>query len=101
MAYEAIIDSKELTTLHNLMIDNLITTIEMVDPNTESGKEMLPLIAGWITTYVPVYMGNRMLFWSGQYWEESHPIISQRIKSKDLVNTDLENGLKQICVFPP
>ena len=61
-------------------------------------KQIASLLEGVITTYVPVYLSNQMLFWSGQYWEASHPIPAQRVKSKDLVNVDLQNGLKLIYV---
>lgn len=99
MAYESIIDIKKFDILHNLMFNFISSSLEIMDGNTEKGKEMIPLLEGVITTYIPVYMCNQMLFWSGQYWEEFHPVISQRIKSKDLVNTDLQNGLKQLYVY--
>jgi hypothetical protein len=61
-------------------------------------KQIASLLEGLITTYVPVYLNNQMLFWSGQYWEASHPIPSQRVKSKDLLNVDLQIGLRLIYV---
>jgi Uncharacterised protein family, YAP/Alf4/glomulin len=101
MAYEAIIDSKQLATLHNLMINFLTSSLEIVETNNDKDEEMIPLLEGTITTYVPVYLGNQMLFWSGQYWEENYPVIPQRINSKDLVNTDLQNDFEKIyvCIY--
>jgi len=77
-------------------LDFIKSTSETFDQTKD--EEIVALLEGVITTYVPVYLGNQMLFWSGQYWEESHPILSQRAKSKDLVNVDLDNGLRMIYV---
>jgi len=98
MAYEAIVDSKQLATLHNLMINFLTSSLEIVETSKNKDKEMIPLLEGTITTYAPVFLGNQMLFWSGQYWEENHPVISRRTKSKDLVNADLQNDFEKIYV---
>ena len=66
--------------------------------NSEEGDQIRALLKGTLATYVPVYLGNNMLFWSGEYWESSHPIPSSRIKSQDLVDTDLKTGLKRLLV---
>jgi hypothetical protein len=78
-------------------LDFVTSALHVEDQTTD--KEIVPLLEGVITTYVPIYLGNQILFWSGQFWEESHPILSQRIKSKDLVNVDLKNGLGEIHVL--
>lgn len=74
---------------------------EVCKENGNLDGELLRLIQSVITTYVPVYLGNQLLYWSGQYWEESHPIISERMKSRDLVNEDLQLGLGRIAVCTP
>ena len=98
-AYESIIDHQQLTPLHGLIINFVASYLKMVDRNTDKGEEIVPLLEGVITTYVPIYLSNQMLFWSGQYWEESHPVLSRRVKSKDLVNIDLDNSLRYIYVY--
>lgn len=96
LAYESIIDIERLTALHNLVSDFVTSTLNTMGQTMD--KEIVSLLQGVITTYVPVYLSNQMLFWSGKYREASHPIPSQRVKSKDLVNVDLENGLSLIYV---
>ena len=95
--FQSLVDSEELDVLHNLVCD-FITTNFQVNNDSENGKDLRVLLEGTLTTYVPVYMGNNMLFWTGQYWETSHAIPSNRVTSKDLVNTDLETGSRQLFV---
>jgi len=95
-AFGTLVDSENLVTLHNLMLDFVNISLDIPEDN----KEIQFLLQGVITAYIRVYMGNRMLFWAGRYWEQSHPILSNRIKSKDLVNLDLENGVSELLVHP-
>lgn len=95
-AFGTLVDSENLDTLHNLMLDFVNTSLAFPDGN----QEIQLVLRGVITTYVWVYMGNRMLFWSGRYWEQSHPIFSSRVQSEDLVNLDLENEMKKLFVHP-
>jgi len=97
-ASQSLVDSEELDVLHNLVLDFITSNMQDND-QSENRKDLGALLEGTLTIYVPVYMGNNMLFWTGQYWETSHPIPSNRIKSKDLVNTDLETGSKQLLVI--
>jgi len=66
--------------------------------DAEKGEGIGVLLKGTLTSYVPVYMGNNMLFWAGQFWERSHDIPSNRMRSKDLTNANLELGLKRLLV---
>jgi hypothetical protein len=77
------------------------SSLNLYDLGTDKGKEVGDVLAGVVTTYIPIYMGNQLLFWSGRYWEEFHPVISTRIKSKDLIDENLENGVLALAVFIP
>ena len=66
----------------------------------DGDDDLVKLIEGVITQYVPIYIGNQLLYWTGQYWEQSHPIISERLRSEDLVNDDLKAGMDKILVSP-
>ena len=83
------------------MLDFFEWLLGMGDPHTEKGKEIIKLLQSVITTYVPLYMGNQMLFWSGQFWEKSFPVFSRRVKSLDLVNSDLKKGVGELDVLIP
>jgi hypothetical protein len=99
-AFQLLADFDELGILHNLMTDFVTLSVELGNQDSNNGKELAALLDGFITTYVPVYLGNQMLFWSGRYWEKSHPIFSHRVKSADLVNPELEQGLLALAVYP-
>jgi hypothetical protein len=93
-AFHTLVDSKDLDTLHHLMVEFISTSLDL----RAKDHKVQDVLSGVITTYVPEYMGNQMLHWSGQYWEQSHPIPSNRPKAKDLVNPDLEKGLDELLV---
>jgi hypothetical protein len=99
MAFTVLIDSDQLTSLHTLMLDFITFSLGLHDLHSDKGKEIAEVLRGVITSYLPVYMGNQFLFWSGRYWEERNPIVPGRIKSKDLINEDLENGVSTLAVF--
>jgi hypothetical protein len=95
--FQSLVDAEELDVLHNLVCDFITSSFQDND-DSENGKDLRALLEGTLTIYAPVYMGNNMLFWTGQYWETSHAIPSNRVKSKDLVNTDLEVGSRRLFV---
>jgi hypothetical protein len=99
-AFQSLVDFDELVILHNLMTDFVTFSVELGDRDLDNSKEVAALLDGFITTYVPVYLGNQMLFWSGRYWEQSHPIFSHRVKAAGLVNPELEQGFLALAVYP-
>jgi len=66
----------------------------------EKGGEITTVLQAVLTHYIPIYLGNQLLFWSGRFWEKSHPVFSRRLKSEDLVNVQLEDGIKKYIVDP-
>lgn len=96
-AFQSLVHSEQLDVLHNLVLDFITSNMPESD-DLKKGEDISALLKGTLTSYVPVYLGNNMLFWTGQYWESSHNIPSSRVKSKDLVNADLETGLKRLLV---
>jgi len=52
-----------------------------------------------MTTYIPLFMGNQLLFWSNRYWDERNPVFQGRIKAKDLINQDLHKEISNLSVF--
>jgi hypothetical protein len=96
-AFQSLVDSEQLDVLHNLVLD-FITSNKQESHDPEKGEDIDELLKGALTTYVPVFLGNNMLFWTGQYWEGSHNIPSSRVKSKDLANEGLETGLRRLLV---
>lgn len=99
IAFQSLVDSDQLHTLHTLMLDFITSSISLYDLGSDKGKGVKEVIAGVVSTYIPVYMGNQLTFWSGRYWEESHPVISNRVKSKELVNEDLEKSVTTLVVL--
>jgi Uncharacterised protein family, YAP/Alf4/glomulin len=97
-AFQSIVESESLEILNGLVLEFITSSLDMSDQSTEKGKEIVTLLEGVITTYVPIYLGNQILFWSARYWEKSHPIPSSRIKSQDLINVDLEKGEDTLLV---
>lgn len=84
--------------MHTVVLEVLESMVAVREEKQED-EELVKLIEGVVTQYLPIYLGNQMLYWSGQYWEQSHPVVSERIKSKDLVNEDLDAGVGKIAVF--
>jgi hypothetical protein len=99
MAFQSLVDSDQLNALHSLMLDFITSSLALYDLDSEKGKGVKEVLAGVLTTYIPVYMGNQLLFWSGRYWEEAHPVISNRVKSTDLINESLEQGVLALTVL--
>jgi hypothetical protein len=99
-AFQSLVDFDQLAILHNLITDFVAFSVEFGSRDSDNGKELTLLLDGFITTYVPVYLGNQMLFWSGRYWEKSHPILSRRVKSADLIKPELEEGFLTLSVYP-
>jgi hypothetical protein len=99
-AFQSLVDFDQLAILHNLMTDFVKFSVDFGSRDSDNGNELTALLDGFITTYVPIYLGNQMLFWSGRYWEKSHPIFSHRVKSADLINPELEEGFLTLAVYP-
>jgi hypothetical protein len=99
-AFQTLLNYEKLDVLHNLMTSFINFSKEFCNRDSKEGKDVAALLDGFLTTYVPVYLGNQMLFWSGRYWEQSHPILSKRFKSIDLVNSKLNSGFLQLTVEP-
>src|SRR5579871_6673416 len=99
-AFRSIIDTERLETLHNLMLDFVTYCLDNYYETSEKDKGLAQLLQGVITTYVPIFMGNQMVYWSGRYWEETHTIPSGRIQSEELVNKELNIGLVKLEVTP-
>jgi hypothetical protein len=98
--FQSVAEPDDLTTLHNLIL-NFLHSMEL--SRREKGDlngELANLMKSVITNYVPIYLGNQLLYWSGQYWEQSHPVFSERVKSKDLANDDLKIEMDMIAVSP-
>jgi Uncharacterised protein family, YAP/Alf4/glomulin len=93
LAFETRVDMEQP---HSLLLNFITSSLEIADHSKDN--EILSLLHGVITTYIPVFLGNHMVFWSGRYWEANHPVISQRVKSKDRVNVKLEDGLALLLV---
>jgi Uncharacterised protein family, YAP/Alf4/glomulin len=97
-AFQSLAETEDVTIVHTVVLEVLESMVAVWEGKRED-EELVKLLEGVITQYLPVYLGNQMLYWSGQYWEQSHPVVSERIKSKDLVNEDLEAGMDKISVF--
>ena len=98
---QSVPEQEDLATLHYLVLNFLDSTEELCSLCKENGDQdgdLVRLIEGVITQYVPIYLGNQLLYWTGQYWEQSHPVISGRMRSEDLVNEDLKAGMDRISV---
>jgi len=101
--FQSVSEHDDLATLHSLVLNFLDSMEELCTLCKEKGDEdddLVKLIEGVITQYVPIYLGNQLLYWSGQYWEQSHPVISERPRSEDLVNEDLKADMDRILVYP-
>ena len=97
-AFQSLVDAEQLKIIHDTMLDFLRWSLGAVELQTYGEKEAITLLGGVMTTYIPVYMGNQMLFWSGRYREQTSPVFSGRVKSQDLIDLDLENGCKELFV---
>jgi hypothetical protein len=84
--------------VHSVVLE-ILESMVAVWEEKPGDEELVRLIEGVVTQYLPIYLGNQMLYWSGRYWEKSHPVFSERMKSKDLVNEDFEAGMDKIAVF--
>lgn len=100
-AFKSLVDAEQLKIIHDTVLDFIKWSLGTVEPQTDGDKEAITLLKGVMTTYIPVYMGHQMLFWSGRYWEQTSPVFSGRVKSQDLVNPELENGCKELFVSCP
>ena len=94
--YHAVLDSEKLSALNNLMLEFIGSFLEL--SKAENGGDIATVLQAVLTHYIPTYLGNQMLFWSGRYWEKSHPVFSRRLKSEGLVNVQLEHGIKKYIV---
>ena len=100
-AYRAIIDSPQLEILHDLMLEFIVYYSDSYGGTSDEGKEIERILQGVVTTYVSIFLGNQLLYWSGRYWEESNPIPFRRIRSKDLVTEELDLGFVKLRVLSP
>jgi hypothetical protein len=96
--FATLVDSDRVATLHHLMLDFIRYCCDSFAGTRAGKREVEQFVQGLITTYIPIYLGDQMLYWSGRYWEASNAIPSTRTKSKDLVNEDLELELGKLNV---
>jgi len=97
-AYQTVFDSKKLSALDDLMLEFISFFLNLYQ--SEKGGEITSVLQAVLTHYIPIYLGNQLLFWSGRHWEKSHPVFSRRPKSEDLVNVQLGDGIKKYFVHP-
>jgi len=97
-AYQTVLDSDKLSALDDLMLEFISSFLELCKDEKDGG--VATVLQAVLTHYIPTYLGNQMLFWSGRYWEKSHPVFSRRVRSEDLVNVQLEDGIKKYTVRP-
>ena len=94
-----LVELEHVNMLNALIIEFLEWSLELADQTTEQGKELIAMLEGTITTYLPIYLGDyHLLFWSGRYWEESHPIPLGKSASTDFISYDIDANEKRLFV---
>jgi len=89
-----------LDELHSLLVTFIRSYLAYANER-DLQDDFDPVLAGVITSYVPEFLGDQLLYWSGQYWERTHPVFSGRTPSKDLVDTTLSQKLDELLVLSP